>query len=53
MTLWNDKFRVTNVELRNSFGFILDSIKIAERSDILNSSIFIRHSNMSFHTTRQ
>ena len=40
MTNWNEEGRTTNVKLRNSSGFILAAIKIAERSDILNSSIF-------------
>jgi hypothetical protein len=49
MTNWNEEGRTTNVKLRNSSGFILAAIKIAERSDILNSSIFNLHS--SIHTT--
>ena len=48
MTNWNEEGRTTNVKLRNSSGFILAAIKIAERSDILNSSIliFIRQSTL-------
>ena len=37
---------MSNVELRNSIDFIL-SFKMTERSDIHQSSFFIRHS--SFH----